>query len=93
MNDAQQVPATYRCWWQDFTGWREACGDEPHPPKQFKDFRTREEAEAHKRIVRLSPGVVATVDIVRPKEARVRKTIFQPGFDRVKRGQGMRLTR
>lgn len=88
----EALPQTWRCWWQDFTGWRAVNPKEAHPERQYRDFPTEEEARAFKRELQQSLDFVATVTPVTPRRIKPTKASLGPGFGRVKRSRDKHLT-
>ena len=70
---------THRLHWQDFTGFvRTKPGEQP--AKHTRDFQTEHEARAELTTMRaVTPGIVGTVKLVAPQEARVRPQKIGPG--------------
>lgn len=50
----------FRLWCQDFRGRRIGMGDTP-PAKEFRDFLTKEAAEAAKQLLPKDPDAITTI--------------------------------
>lgn len=81
---------SFRVWWQRYPErWRAVRLDEPHPPKEFRDFETRKEAEVF-RDARRRDGAVATVTptpepAVKETAAKRRAQLAELGFPEMRK--------